>query len=67
MKLKLLQSMAGIEFSHNRGDIIEVANNDEAQRYIERGIAEPVEETKIETATKKTPEKKTAVKEKSKD
>jgi len=59
--------MAGIEFSHNRGDIIEVANNDEAQRYIERGIAEPVEETKIETATKKTPEKKTAVKEKSKD
>jgi len=59
--------MAGIEFSHNRGDIIEVANNDEAQRYIDRGIAEPVEETKIETATKKTPEKKTAVKEKSKD
>tara|TARA_B100001093_G_C26571516_1_gene903163 strand:- start:639 stop:818 length:180 start_codon:yes stop_codon:yes gene_type:complete len=59
--------MAGIEFSHNRGDIIEVANNDEAKRYIEVGIAEPVEETKIETATKKTPEKKTAVKEKSKD
>ena len=59
--------MAGIEFSHNRGDIIEVANNDEAKRYIEVGIAEPVEETKIETATKKTPEKKTAVKQKSKD
>jgi hypothetical protein len=67
MKLKLLQSMAGIEFSHNRGDIIEVANNDEAKRYIEVGIAEPIEETKIETATKKTPEKKTAVKQKSKD
>jgi len=59
--------MAGIEFSHNRGDIIEVANNDEAKRYIEVGIAEPIEETKIETATKKTPEKKTAVKQKSKD
>ena len=67
MKLKLLQSMAGISFSHNVGDIIEVANNDEAKRYIERGIAEPVEEPKIETATKKTPAKKTAVANKSKD
>jgi len=55
--------MAGIQFSHNAGDIIEVANNDEAKRYIERGIAEPVEEpSKVEKATKKTPAKKKAVK-----
>jgi hypothetical protein len=55
--------MAGISFSHNRGDIIEVANDEEAKRYIELGVAEPVadEPKKIETATAKTPAKKTAV------
>ena len=53
MKLKLLQSMAGIDFSHNVGDIIEVGDADAVKRYIERGIAEPVAETKKQTATKK--------------
>ena len=63
MKLKLLQSMAGINFSHNAGDIIEINDPDAIQRYIERGIAEPIEPTPVkETATKKTPAKRKAVK-----
>ena len=53
MKLKLLQSMAGIDFSHNVGDIIEVNNKEAVKRYIERGIAEPVATPKKETAEKK--------------
>lgn len=53
MKLKLLQSMAGIDFSHNVGDIIEVGDADAVKRYIERGIAEPVETPKKEKAVKK--------------
>ena len=62
MKLKLLQSMAGIDFSHNVGDIIEVNDPEAVKRYIERGIAEPVETAKKETATKKTAAKKTTMK-----
>jgi len=55
--------MAGINFSHNAGDIIEVGDAEAAKRYIERGIAEPVAEApKKETATKKTPAKRKAVK-----
>jgi hypothetical protein len=68
MKLKLLQSMAGINFSHNAGDIIEIGDADAAKRYIERGIAEPVVAAKkLETATKKTPAKRKAVKPDAKD
>jgi len=62
MKLKLLQSMAGIDFSHNVGDIIEVNDKEAIKRYVERGIAEPVETVKKETATKKTAAKKTTMK-----
>lgn len=54
--------MAGIDFSHNVGDIIEVGDPDAVKRYIERGIAEPVETSKKETATKKTAGKKTTMK-----
>ena len=53
MKLKLLQSMAGIDFSHNVGDIIEVNDKEAIKRYVERGIAEPVATPKKETAAKK--------------
>jgi hypothetical protein len=63
MKVKLLQSMAGINFSHNVGDIVEINDPDAVQRYVERGIAELVEEKKVEKATKTVVEKKTAVKE----
>ena len=63
MKVKLLQSMAGIDFSHNAGDIVEINDPDAVQRYVERGIAEIVEGKKVEKATKEVVEKKTAVKE----
>ena len=62
MKLRLLQSMAGIDFSHDRGDIIEVNDADAIQRYVERGIAEIVEPAKKEKAIKKTAKKETAKK-----
>ena len=62
MKLRLLQSMAGIDFSHNVGDEIEVNDADAIQRYVERGIAEIVEPAKKEKANKKTAKKETATK-----
>ncbi len=51
-KVKLLTSMAGIDFSHNQGDIID-CNEAEAVRYISAGIAEAVESVKVEKAVKK--------------
>ena len=50
-KVKLLTSMAGIDFSHNVGDVID-CNEAEAVRFIAAGIAEPVETAKIERAVK---------------
>jgi len=61
-KVRLLQSMAGINFSHNVGDIVEINDPDALIRYVERGIAEVIEEPKVEKATKKVAAKK-AVKE----
>tara|TARA_A100001201_G_C4095729_1_gene203686 strand:+ start:4963 stop:5142 length:180 start_codon:yes stop_codon:yes gene_type:complete len=49
MKVKLITPRAGIGFSQNRGDIIEV-DNDEAKRMIEKGQCEPVKSTKRQTA-----------------
>lgn len=60
-KVKLLTSMAGIDFSHNRGDIID-CNEAEALRFISAGIAEPVETAVFERAVK-TPITRKAVKE----
>lgn len=53
-KIKLLTSMAGIDFSHNAGDIVD-CNDAEAKRFIDAGIAEAVEAAapKIEKATAK--------------
>lgn len=62
-KVKLLTSMAGIDFSHNAGDVID-CNDAEAKRFIDAGIAEAltsdapkieraVKKPRIETATKK--------------
>ena len=53
-KVKLLTSMAGINFSHNSGDIID-CNDAEAVRFIEAGIAEAIgaAEPKVEKATAK--------------
>lgn len=50
-KLKLLTSMAGINFSHNAGDVID-CNDAEAARFIAAGIAEAAE-NKVERAVKK--------------
>jgi hypothetical protein len=57
MKIKLLVSRAGPDGAFNRGDVIDVSN-DEAIRMIAAEQAEPVREVKPETATpRKSPEK----------
>ena len=61
MKIKLLTSMAGINFSHNAGDIIEVDDADYVRRLVEKGVGEIVDEpAAVETATKKTATRKAA-------
>lgn len=55
MKIKLLTSRAGVNFSQNAGDVIEVTER-EALAMIAAGQADAIEE--IETATKKTPTQK---------
>lgn len=52
MKVKLLVSRAGVGFSQNAGDIVEVSDG-EASRMIEAGQAEPVRAQPVERATKK--------------
>jgi hypothetical protein len=53
-KVKLLTGMAGTDFSHNSGDVIDVSET-QAKRFVEAGIAELVEAPKkIERAVKKT-------------
>jgi hypothetical protein len=60
-KIKLLTSLAGIDFSHNAGDIID-CNDAEAKRYIDAGFAEPIETaSKVEKATAKRNKVETAV------
>ena len=62
MKVKLLVSLAGPNASHNVGDEIDV-DDATAKRSIERNIAEPIAiKPAKETATKKTPCKRKAVK-----
>jgi len=56
-QVRLLTSMAGIDFSHNEGDTID-CNDAEAVRFIAAGIAEPVGAQKIERATKKAQTRK---------
>jgi hypothetical protein len=62
-KVRLLTSMAGVDFSHNAGDVIE-CSEEVAARYVAAGIAEGFAdaEPKIERAVKKTAVEK-AVKE----
>lgn len=53
MKVRLLKSLAGVDFSHNAGDEID-CNEAEAKRFIENGIAEPISTApKVERAVKK--------------
>ena len=46
MKVRLLQSISGIDASHNVGDIISV-NEAEKERFIKAGIAEEISEKKV--------------------
>jgi len=52
MKIKLLISRAGADFSQNAGDVIEVGA-DEGQRMIDAGQAELMRDAKIERAVAK--------------
>ena len=62
MKVKLLVSMAGPTAAHNAGDLIDV-DDATAKRFIERNIAEPITSKPAkETAEKKAPRKRKAVK-----
>lgn len=58
-KVRLLTSMAGIDFAHDKGAIIDVTEA-EAVRYVAAGIAESV--ASVERAVKKVTTEK-AVKE----
>jgi hypothetical protein len=51
--------MAGIDFSHNQGDVID-CNDAEAVRFIAAGIAEPVVAVKVERAVQKPYTRKAA-------
>jgi hypothetical protein len=52
MKIRMLTSMAGTNFSHNRGDEVEYPDAI-AQRYVDAGIAELVREEMVERAVSK--------------
>jgi hypothetical protein len=58
-QVRLLTSMAGIDFSHNQGDVID-CNEAEAKRYVEAGIAEALTAPakKVERAVKKVATRK---------
>ena len=60
-KVRLLTSMAGADFVHDQGAIIDVTEI-EAVRYVAAGIAENVESVPVERAVKKVAVEK-AVKE----
>lgn len=52
MKIRMLTSMAGLDFVHQVGDIIDV-EPPVATRYCEAGVAQLVEEQKTERAVPK--------------
>ena len=54
MKIRLLVSRAGIDFSQNRGDVIEVSDR-EAIAMIEQGQAVPETEESQERAVRRKP------------
>lgn len=61
MKIRMLTSMAGINFCHNPGDIIDVTDAAYAKRLIENGIGEVVDgPDAVETATARTATRKAA-------
>ena len=59
MKIKMLVSMAGVDFALSPGDETDRFPDDEAKHLVEVGYAVPVAAEKRETATKKAPAKET--------
>ncbi len=59
MKVKLLVSRSGADGAQNRGDIIEVSD-DEGPRMIEAGQAEPIRSAAKEIAVSKRKAEKAA-------
>lgn len=58
MKVRILQCLSGVGFTHNTGDEVEV-DDAEADRLIGKGIAEPLGQgkaAKAKTAKKKAVE-----------
>jgi hypothetical protein len=61
MKIRMLQGIAGADFSLSPGDETERFSQGEAQRMIEAGFAVPVAEQRVERAVKQSaPEKRGA-------
>jgi hypothetical protein len=59
MKIRMLASFAGADFTVEAGEETERFSHGEALRMIEAGYAVPVAEAARETATKKRPAKET--------
>ncbi len=59
MKVKLLTSRAGLDFSQNRDEEIEVSAA-EGKRLIEAGQAIPVRAAKVQTTSKRSKSEKTS-------
>jgi len=55
MKIKFIQGLAGPDYSYSPGNIDDVEEK-QAIRLCEAGIARPVKEKEVETATKPKPE-----------
>ena len=58
MKIKLLVSFAGVDFALDAGAVTDRFPDAEAIRMIEAGYAAPVAEGPVETATRKSREKR---------
>lgn len=50
MLVRVLKSVAGLGFAHAPGALVEL-DDEEALRWIRGGLAEPVREAPVETAT----------------
>ena len=62
MKVELLVSLSGANGAFDVGSEYVCASADEAQRLIEKGIAKPIRQKKVERAVKKRKKAEKAVK-----
>lgn len=61
MKVKLLVSRSGVDFSENAGDVVDVSDQ-EGRRLIDQGMAEAAPAEKAETTAKESKAQTTAKK-----